>query len=82
MDKDLTKIIEYYMEGSDNLYDISVVDLISQLLIEGSEFAGVIVKDGVEYAGICEFNKENQSVEIEREDDGIVTVQMPFTFKM
>jgi len=82
MDINLDKLIEFYMNGSDELYSIDTVDFMAQILIEAQGIAGTIVKDGMEYEGICNFNKRDQSVEIEREQDGIVTVQMPFTIKM
>jgi len=78
MDINLNKIAQYYMEGSDKLYDPNVIDYMAKIFFEGDGIPSTIVKDGVSYTGICNFDKEHNKVEIERDFDDYIPVEMPF----
>lgn len=74
----LNKIAQYYMEQDDRLYDPNVIEYMAKIFFEADGIPCSIIKDGVEYYGICNFDKEKQEVEIEREFDDSIHVTMPF----
>jgi hypothetical protein len=80
MKANLNELIMYYLEDDINLYDPDVVDFMAQLLIESNGIPGIILKDDLQYEGMCYFNKSKGIVEIEQDDDTIITLEMPFEF--
>jgi len=80
MKANLNELIMYYLEDDINLYDPDVVDFMAQLLIESNGIPGTILKDGTEYEGMCYFSKDKGIVEVEQDDDAIITLEMPFEF--